>query len=180
MLAVNGGFFEKDGDDRLSPSGLLIIGGKEVAPEHERAGSGIVYEGQSGIAIAYRQSAPDRKEMRSALQAGPIVVEPDGSSGIRSSKNDKRYDRTAVCLRGDSVVVIVVEGGLTLLDLAQLPVDAATRRRGRLQYRHQPRRRRLDAGALPDGQPPPPHSRADHGEQRPGLLARRVAGPCIS
>ena len=71
------------------------------------------------IAIAYRQSAPDRKEMRNALQAGPIVVEPDGSPGIRSSKNDKRYDRTAVCLRGGAVVVVVVEGGLTLLDLAQ-------------------------------------------------------------
>ena len=180
VLAVNGGFFEKDGGDRLSPSGLLIIGGKQVAPEHDRAGSGILYEGRSGIAIAYRQSAPDRNEMRSALQAGPILVEPDGRSGIRSSKNDKRYDRTAVCLRGDSVLVIVVEGGLTLLDLAQLlstpqpaggigcNIAISLDGGGSTQALFRSGNHRL----LIPGQ--------DHGEQCPGLLARRVAGPCIS
>src|SRR4029079_13572285 len=53
--AINAGFFERDKETHaLSPSGLLIIGGREVAPENDRAGSGILYSNADGVFVGYR------------------------------------------------------------------------------------------------------------------------------
>src|SRR5205807_9525666 len=41
VLAINGGFSERDKQKVVAASGLLIVDGKEIAPAHERAGSGI-------------------------------------------------------------------------------------------------------------------------------------------
>jgi uncharacterized protein YigE (DUF2233 family) len=119
VFVINGGFFERDGRDRLSPSGLLIIDGKVVAEEHQRAGSGVIYVEADGVAITRRKDFRDRARVRHALQVGPLLVDPGGVKGIY--KNDlERHNRSAICLRGTSFTAFVVEGGISLFQLADL------------------------------------------------------------
>jgi len=120
IFAIDGGFFEKDDQGRLSPSGLLVVDGAQVAPEHERAGSGVLHVGNGGVAIAYRTKAPPLSAMESAVQVGPILVDPGGKVGIYTSQGDRRR-RSAICLRPGDVVAVVVDGdGLSLFQLANL------------------------------------------------------------
>jgi uncharacterized protein YigE (DUF2233 family) len=119
VFVINGGFFERDSSDRLSPSGLLIIDGKVVAEEHQRAGSGVIYVEADGVAITRRKDFRDRARVRHALQVGPLLVDPGGVKGIY--KNDlERHNRSAICLRGTSFTAFVVEGGISLFQLADL------------------------------------------------------------
>ena len=119
VFVINGGFFERDSRDRLSPSGLLIIDGKVVAEEHQRAGSGVIYVEADGVAITRRRDFRDRSRVRHALQVGPLLVDPGGVKGIY--KNDlERHNRSAICLRGTSFTAFVVEGGISLFQLADL------------------------------------------------------------
>ena len=122
VFAINGGFFERDRHKRLTPSGLLIVDGRTIAPEHERAGSGIAYADAAGVAIAYRTAAPDKSAMRSAIQVGPILVDPGGKVGIYSNQHD-RLNRSALCLRPGKVVFVAVEGGLSLFQFARFLAD---------------------------------------------------------
>jgi hypothetical protein len=118
VFAINGGYFERSRRRKLSSSGLLIVDGQTVAPEHDRAGSGIIYSGRDGIGITYRKNFTDRSGVGEALQAGPILVDPGGIKGIY--KVGKRYNRSALCLRGSSFTAFVVEGGISLFQLADL------------------------------------------------------------
>ena len=119
VFVINGGFFERDRADRLSPSGLLIVDGNMVAEEHDRAGSGVIYAGENGVAIAYRKDLSDRSKMRDAVQVGPILVDPGGVKGIYKNVPE-RHNRSAICLRGTSFTAFVVEGGISLFQLADL------------------------------------------------------------
>jgi hypothetical protein len=101
VFVINGGFFERDGSDRLSPSGLLIIDGKVVAEEHQRAGSGVIHVEADGVAITRRRDFRDRARVRHALQV-------------------ERHNRSAICLRGTSFTAFVVEGGISLFQFADL------------------------------------------------------------
>lgn len=126
VFAIDGGFFEKDDDGALSPSGLLVVDGAKVAPENKRAGSGILHVRDGGVAIAYRDKAPPAGTMDSAVQVGPILVDPGGKVGIYTNQGDRRR-RSAICLRPGEVVAVVVDGdGLSLFQLANLlaiPLD---------------------------------------------------------
>ena len=120
VFAINGGFFERDDKTKhLAPSGLLVTDGTVVAPEHQRAGSGIVYVADGTLRIVYRKAAPPPSEMEEAIQVGPVLVDPGGKVGIYKNTGD-RLDRSAVCLAGSRVVFVVVDGGLSLFRLAHL------------------------------------------------------------
>ena len=119
VLAINGGFFERDKEKVLAPSGLVIVDGKEVAPEHERAGSGIVYTRDDGVFIGYRKNLADHSRMKFAVQVGPVLVDPGGKVSVANKQHD-RQDRSAVCLSADAFIVVAVEGGLSLFQLASL------------------------------------------------------------
>ena len=127
LLAINGGFFELDKQKRMSPSGLLIVDGKTVAPEQPRAGSGILYAGPAGVGIGYRKDLGDHGAMQAAVQVGPILVDPGGRVGVLDKQHD-RQNRSAVCLEDNTFTIFVVEGGLSLFQLAS--VLAATRDQG--------------------------------------------------
>jgi len=118
VFVINGGYFERTRRGKLSSSGLLIVDGQTVVPEHDRAGSGVVTSGRDGVGITYRKNVTDRSGVSHALQAGPILVDPGGIKGIY--KVDKRYNRSALCLRGASFTAFVVEGGISLFQLADL------------------------------------------------------------
>ena len=103
----------------LAPSGLLIVDGKEIAPEHERGGSGIVYANDNGVFIGYRKDLADHSRMKYALQVGPVLVDSGGKVGVANKQHD-RQNRSAICRRGDTFVVVAVAGGLSLFQLASL------------------------------------------------------------
>ncbi|MCB1486149.1 MAG: phosphodiester glycosidase family protein [Bauldia sp.] len=124
VFIVNGGFFERDDDGRLSPSGLLVVDGAEITPQHERAGSGVLHAGSDGVAIDYRADAPASDRLASAVQVGPVLVDPGGKVGIRSQ--GVRDRRSAICLRPGKIVAVVVDGdGLSLLRLAEFLAAAS-------------------------------------------------------
>jgi uncharacterized protein YigE (DUF2233 family) len=119
VFAINGGFFERDKERVIKASGLLIVDGKEVAPARDKAGSGIVYSNGRDVFIGYRKDLADHSAMTSAVQVGPVLVDPGGKVGVSDKQHD-RQNRSAVCLRRNSFVMVVVEGGLSLFQLATL------------------------------------------------------------
>ena len=126
ILAVNGGFFDIDRSSRLSPSGGVVSEGRKVSPYRDGAGSGVLYEKAGSVGIGWSKDWASLGEVTNAMQAGPMVVDPGGKNGI--FKNDfNRHNRTAVCVTGDSqVVVAVATGGLSLFELGAI-LSAAER-----------------------------------------------------
>jgi uncharacterized protein YigE (DUF2233 family) len=118
VLAVNGGFFEIEPDNNnLGPSGLFTVKGQEVQGVNPKAGSGVLAINSSGPQIE-RSAQYSAANFIDAVQSGPILVEPGGKNGI--FKNDfDRQNRTAICLRGATFDVVIVEGGLSLYELAE-------------------------------------------------------------
>lgn len=119
VFVVNGGYFERSRRGKLSSSGLLIVDGRTVAREHDRAGSGVIFSGRDGIGIAYRKAIKAHPGVEHAVQAGPVLVDPVGVKGIYKNTGG-RFNRSAACLRNGSFTVFVVEGGMSLFQLADL------------------------------------------------------------
>jgi uncharacterized protein YigE (DUF2233 family) len=118
VFATNGGFFDIDSRSRLSPSGLLVVDRTTVRDVSPKGGSGVVYATDSTVGIVRRENFP-REGVHSAVQCGPLLVDPGGKMGIRRNDFD-RQNRTAVCLKSGSIAAIVVEGGLSLFELAEV------------------------------------------------------------
>jgi uncharacterized protein YigE (DUF2233 family) len=122
VLAVNGGFFDIDGQSRLSPTGLLITQGRLLNPasDKRKGGSGIIYSRQGSIDIDFVETASDLRDMEAAVQVGPLVVDPGGKNGIRRNDFD-RQNRSVVCRQaGGTVAIIVITGGLSLYETGEL------------------------------------------------------------
>ncbi len=117
VLAINGGFFDTDSRQRHTPSGLLIVDGTLVRDLTDK-GSGVVFATADGVGIVRRQ---DFRAVRvvHAVQSGPLLVDPGGKLGIYKEDFD-RQSRSAICLDGDAIRVVMVEGGLSLLELARV------------------------------------------------------------
>jgi uncharacterized protein YigE (DUF2233 family) len=117
VLAINGGFFDIDSRERLTPSGLLIVDGTLVRDLTDK-GSGVVFATADGVGIVRRQ---DFRAVRvvHAVQSGPLLVDPGGKLGIYKEDFD-RQSRSAICLDGDAIRVVMVEGGLSLLEFARV------------------------------------------------------------
>lgn len=119
LLAVNGGFFEIDNEARLSPSGLLVTGGRQISAYRREGGSGLAYIGGKGPAIGRADSYSWFGALQEAVQSGPVIVEPGGKNGIY--KDDfNRLNRSAICLNETSITVVVVTGGLSLYEMGEL------------------------------------------------------------
>lgn len=120
VFAINGGFFEVDSEHRLTPSGLLYVNSIHIAELNSRGGSGVFYieGGRPKIAFSSRFSATP--ETSSAVQSGPLVVDPGGKLGIY--ENDfNRLERAAACLAGNQITFVVVRGsGLSLYEFASI------------------------------------------------------------
>ena len=124
VLAINGGFFDTDSRERLTPSGLLIVDGTIVRDVTEK-GSGILFATADGVGIVRRQDFRAAGVIH-AVQSGPLLVDPGGKLGIYKEDFD-RQRRSAVCLDGGAMRIVMVEGGLSLLELARVlstPRDA--------------------------------------------------------
>lgn len=121
-LVVNGGFFDLDAERRMTPAGLLVVGGALLGAAHPGAGSGALVVEEGVPRIVWAKEVEPGPKVGAALQSGPFLVDPGGGFGIK--KNDfNRVPRTAVCAGPLGVVVVVVEGGLSLYEVAQLMAD---------------------------------------------------------
>jgi uncharacterized protein YigE (DUF2233 family) len=122
LLAINAGFFDFDAQSRLSPSGLVIADGRLIAPatDRKKGGSGALYSRGSAVEIDFIDRVGDLRGIQTAVQVGPLVVDPGGKNGIRRNDAD-RARRSAVCLlAGGAIVIVLVEGGLSLYELGEL------------------------------------------------------------
>jgi uncharacterized protein YigE (DUF2233 family) len=124
LLAINASFFDLDMESRLSPVGMLVVGGREInafdAAKAKNPLTGILYrrDGKLGIMPASQYRPDDRFE--AAVQTGPLVVDPGGRNGIYRNNFD-RQNRSAVCIQGDGRPVIVqVSGGLSLYEVGEM------------------------------------------------------------
>ncbi len=121
-VAFNAGFFEPD----FSPSGWMVLAGRELAPARAAGGSGVlvVDDGRARL-VDYATLEPDPRELDFAIQCGPRLVEPDGTIGITRDAG-QRAARTALCIRdrGRTLDVVVAHrrsgyGGPGLRTLAE-------------------------------------------------------------
>jgi len=129
-LVINGGYWEMDGSYRLSPSGLIISGGRNIAPLTTYGGSAVFYVRNRIPGLSWAKGFTITNDLTFALQCGPMLVEPDGRNGILT--NDRvRLNRIAIGISGENVVIASVCGkkgkGLSLYDFAEflrLPIDS--------------------------------------------------------
>ena len=119
LLAINGGFFEKDQNGVLTPSGLLVVNGERRHAYHKKAGSGALLVARGSVTLDWSKSAIGGQAWTHALQVGPMVVDPGGRNGIRSNDNT-RVDRSAVCLTDSGLIFIVIDGGMSLFELGEI------------------------------------------------------------
>jgi hypothetical protein len=117
LAIVNGGYFEAD----FRPSMWLKHGGVELAPKTQTSKGGV-------LALAGREAylgplSGLRFDPELAVQSFPLIVEPDGSSGIRSD-DGRRAARTVVCWVGAELHFILIAAprgeGPTLFESAEL------------------------------------------------------------
>jgi uncharacterized protein YigE (DUF2233 family) len=132
---VNGGFSSSRDD---IPLGLLVVDGKVYSRLTKVAGSastgsvGSSYAKYkwSGVLCQGRKDGPwdiiaaaeyEAKRCHQALQAGPMLVEPDGRVAIASTEPERTrpYARTVVCLAGSKLKFVVVQDQVHLLPLAK-------------------------------------------------------------
>lgn len=119
LLAVNGGFFFVKDNGVLHPTGLLIVGGaKQAGLKKCRACTGILFSDSKGLHIVRPPAFAYRKDVGSALQVGPMLVEAGHPLPFNADGPDA--PRTAVCLSGEAIIVVVAIRPMTLHDLATL------------------------------------------------------------
>ena len=131
-LVINGGYFDRASDGTLTPTGGLVSGDRELAPVTRcRACSGMLFArsgtGSLGIdwVMQYARSVYLRAlRVDSAVQTGPLLVEPGGKLGINGT-GGPIAERSAICIAKDVTIVVAVTSRVTLYELASLLVSPA-------------------------------------------------------
>lgn len=129
VLVINGGYFDREQDGTLKPTGLLIAEGKILSPLTAcRACSGLLWvkDGEDQLMIDWAKGIVPDSSIESAVQTGPLLVEPGGKLGIANPGGPKA-ERSAICLsKVDSknfypnVTVVAVTSRITLYEFAVL------------------------------------------------------------
>lgn len=119
-LTINGGFWWiKDGSS-LAPNGLVIVDGRKLAPSKTcSVCSGVLYTDKKGAHLDWAKAAASAKGIGSALQAGPLIVNPGSKVGMRKPGGPEAA-RSAICLSGDQIYVFAIFNPLTLQETGQL------------------------------------------------------------
>jgi uncharacterized protein YigE (DUF2233 family) len=117
VLAINGGYFEPS----FQPSGLLRLDGKDLNPlAAEGVLSGIVALDEMGrLRLLPRDGALDG--VRSAIQAGPFLIDPGGALGVNPRPAAAR--RSVIAMDDHGRVLLLATGPLTLHQVASLLHD---------------------------------------------------------
>jgi hypothetical protein len=121
LAVVNGGYFEAD----FRPSTWLKRAGVELSRKADTSKGGVLALGAGSIYLGPFSGLGFEPEL--AVQSFPMIVEADGSSGIRRD-DGRRAARTVVCWSGDELHFVVIAAprgeGPTLFESASLLRDA--------------------------------------------------------
>jgi uncharacterized protein YigE (DUF2233 family) len=114
VVAVNGGYFERD----FQPAGLCLLEGRTVTPlALQGVLSGIAaIDARGALHLLPRQARLEG--MYSAIQAGPFLIDPGGTIGVRA--RPARARRTVIAQDPAGVTMLLVTGDLTLHEVAAL------------------------------------------------------------
>ncbi|HEX3132456.1 MAG TPA: phosphodiester glycosidase family protein [Planctomycetota bacterium] len=117
LVAINGGYFEPS----FQPSGLFRLDGKDLHPlAAEGVLSGIVaLDVMGGLRLLPRDGALDG--VRSAIQAGPFLIDPGGTLGV--NPRPARAQRSVIATDDHGRVLVLATGVLTLHQVASLLHD---------------------------------------------------------
>jgi Phosphodiester glycosidase len=136
ILAVNAGFFESDSQNRLNPAYPLKIGDAVFRPYQGENFGGALAISDGAVNIFTPSTTREHfAEVRDLVYSKPLMLEP-GHKFVMLYNDYDRRNRTAVCTTNDHrLIVLVVDGGLSLYELADflsdrhgrqgLPCDAA-------------------------------------------------------
>lgn len=107
-VVANAGYFTRE----RRPTGLLASAGELLhpfVPEAGAAGSGVllVEDGEARLLERDAVGARDFASVELAIQAGPRIIEPDGSPGIWSD-DGMRANRTVLGIDGTGRLVVAV------------------------------------------------------------------------
>lgn len=123
LLAIGGGFFNKDQDNRLSPAGILVTGGVVRNGVNGGQSGALVIDWRGNVDIVWAKDLGTLSNYAHVVQSGPLLVEDNGKMGIYKDDFD-RLNRTVVCLTNDRIVFVDVHGqrnkGLSLYQLASV------------------------------------------------------------
>ena len=122
LLTVAGGFYQTDAKYRLSPSGMLVVDGLILNGHVAGAGSGMILAKDGAVTIDWARAHADDPDLWSAIQAGPMVVDPGGVNGINTNDYN-RLSRLAVGLADGHVIFVAVRSeqeGLSLYELGEI------------------------------------------------------------
>ena len=120
VLVINGGYFDVGLDGTLTPTGLLIVDGHEISPLRAcRACSGVLEVEAGRGSIVWANGYRPNVTVESAVQTGPLLVEPGGKMGI-NTPGGPLAQRSAFCISGDDMTVVAVTSRITLYELASL------------------------------------------------------------
>jgi hypothetical protein len=112
LAAVTGGYFGAG----YYPNGLLVIGGKVREPARADL-SGIVGSLADETPVVVPSAGVSTASLQDAIQAGPFVVDPGGTFGIRS--DDGHHDRRAIVFLAGEQIGVALTSSCTLYELAE-------------------------------------------------------------
>ena len=118
LAAANAGYFEYGAHGALVPTGQLIVEGKQIARRQNcRACSGLLYGGDDGeLQLDWVHNVDASRKLASAVQVGPLLVEPGGVMGI--STKGHAAARIAVCFDPQAIAIVLTAKPVTLYDFA--------------------------------------------------------------
>ena len=115
LAGVNGGYFDPEG----APVGLLISGGKTIAPFRKaRLLSGVLAVREGNVEIFRASEFPRQRAWREALQCGPFLV--DHGKSVAGLDDTRSARRTFVLTTSDGRVAIGSCSPVTLARLAKV------------------------------------------------------------
>ena len=112
VAAITGSFFLQG----YRPKGLLEIGGSVHEPARADL-SGIVGSMTDDTPVVVPAAGVSTDALKDAIQAGPFIVDPGGSFGIRS--DDRQHGRRAIVILSADKIGVALTSSCTLYELAE-------------------------------------------------------------
>jgi exopolysaccharide biosynthesis protein len=118
-IAFNGGFFKISKKSHKIPVGLLVIEDTKYSSAWKKSGGYLVFR-DGNISILQTAGNPVPQADR-VLQSKPVLIEPGGTWAMNTNRAIPKK-RTLVCIdgEGDFIVVVIVDGGLSLFEAGWL------------------------------------------------------------
>lgn len=107
-IVVNGGFFARKASGALVPVGLLRDNGKYFSKAWRNVGGYLLFKDGRGEILPTRTKIDENAN--EVIQSKPVIIEPNGIWALNNNLGLLK-NRTIVCLKKDSSVIIVTIAG---------------------------------------------------------------------